>query len=64
MGFGRQQKEYGGQGAMAKYIEGVETEVEATRAEVMDEILAYNREDLAATGRCSSGSGRRKRRRS
>ena len=34
---------------MAKYIEAVETESAAERAAIMDEILAYNREDLAAT---------------
>ena len=38
-----------GQWAIAKYIEAVETEDEATRGEVMDQILAYNREGLAAT---------------
>lgn len=49
VGFKREQEEYGGQWAMAKYIEAVETADETTRAEVMDQILAYNREDLAAT---------------
>jgi predicted RecB family nuclease len=49
VGFKREQEEFGGQWAMAKYIEAVETEDETTRAEVMDQILAYNREDLAAT---------------
>src|SRR5439155_13516703 len=49
VGFERQQEEYGGQWAMAKYIEAVETEDEATRADVMAQILAYNREDLAVT---------------
>ena len=34
---------------MAKYIEAVETEDAAERTAIMDEILAYNREDLAAT---------------
>jgi predicted RecB family nuclease len=34
---------------MAKYIEAVETEDPATRVEVMDQILVYNREDLVAT---------------
>ena len=49
IGFNRSQDEYGGQWAMAKYIEAVETESAAERAAIMDEILAYNREDLAAT---------------
>ena len=34
---------------MAKYIEATETGDEERRAEVMDEILEYNREDLEAT---------------
>ena len=34
---------------MAKYIEATETADEAARAAIMDEILAYNREDLEAT---------------
>lgn len=34
---------------MAKYIEATETEDEQQRAEVMAEILQYNREDLEAT---------------
>lgn len=33
---------------MAKYIEATEMEDPAQRAAVMDQILAYNREDLAA----------------
>lgn len=49
IGFERTQEEYGGDWAMAKYIEATETEDEAQRAEVMEEILAYNREDLEAT---------------
>jgi len=49
VGFKRTQEEYGGQWAMAKYIEAVETEDAAERAAIMDAILAYNREDLAAT---------------
>ena len=34
---------------MARYIEATETADEAARAAIMDEILAYNREDLEAT---------------
>jgi predicted RecB family nuclease len=34
---------------MARYIEATETADERLRAPVMDEILAYNREDLEAT---------------
>ena len=49
VGFQRQLEEYGGEWAMAKYIEAVETEDPAARAEVMDQILAYNKEDLEAT---------------
>lgn len=49
IGFERVQEEYGGDWAMAKYIEATETENEEERAEVMAEILAYNREDLEAT---------------
>lgn len=49
VGYKRQLKEYGGDWAMAKYIEAVEMRDAATRAAIMDEILAYNREDLEAT---------------
>ncbi len=49
VGFQRQLEEYGGEWAMAKYIEAVETEDPAAQAEVMDQILAYNEEDLQAT---------------
>ena len=34
---------------MARYIEATETDDERVRAAIMDEILAYNREDLEAT---------------
>ena len=34
---------------MANYIEATETDDELERAAIMDEILAYNREDLEAT---------------
>ena len=52
---------------MAKYIEATETDDEVERAAIMDEILAYNREDLEATwavmewlkglGNCEEGTG-------
>jgi predicted RecB family nuclease len=45
----RQLQESGGEWSMAKYIEATETADAATRAAIMDEILAYNREDLEAT---------------
>jgi predicted RecB family nuclease len=48
-GFQRTQDEYGGDWAMAKYIEATELEDAEARDEVMDEILKYNEEDLAAT---------------
>jgi predicted RecB family nuclease len=49
VGFERTQDEYSGTWSMAKYIEATETEDESTRAEVMDDIRTYNKEDLAAT---------------
>lgn len=49
VGFKRTQEEYGGEWAMAKYIEATETEDETLRAEVVDKILVYNQEDLQAT---------------
>jgi len=49
IGFKRTQYEYGGDWAMAKYIEATEMEDEKQRAEVMNEILKYNQEDLEAT---------------
>jgi predicted RecB family nuclease len=49
IGFKRKQKEYGGQWAMAKFIEATETNDEEKRNQLMDEILLYNQEDLAAT---------------
>jgi predicted RecB family nuclease len=48
-GFGRTLEESGGAWSMARYIEATETADEALCAEIMDEILAYNREDLEAT---------------
>lgn len=49
VGYKRSLTEYGGDWAMAKYIEATETADERERAAVMDQILAYNREDLEAT---------------
>ena len=49
VGYKRTLEEYGGDWAMAKYIEAVETEDPGQRNAVMNEILDYNREDLEAT---------------
>lgn len=49
IGFVRTQDEYGGDWAMAKYIEATEMEDEKQREEVLSQILIYNREDLEAT---------------
>ena len=49
IGFQRTQDEYGGDWAMAKYIEAVETNDEEKRNSVMEEIILYNKEDLEAT---------------
>ncbi len=49
IGFQRTQDEYGGDWAMAKYIEAVETNDEDRRNAVMEEIILYNKEDLEAT---------------
>jgi predicted RecB family nuclease len=49
VGFKRTLDEYGGDWAMAKYIEAIETEDQKERDKVMNEILTYNREDLEAT---------------
>jgi len=49
VGFKRTQDEYGGSWSMAKYIEATETQDEALRQQTMDQILLYNKEDLAAT---------------
>jgi predicted RecB family nuclease len=50
-GFERQLTDAGGEWSMARYIEATETADERLRAEIMDQILAYNREDLKATWR-------------
>jgi predicted RecB family nuclease len=49
VGYKRKQDEYGGQWAMAKFIEATETNDEEKRRELMSAILDYNREDLEAT---------------
>ncbi len=48
-GYERRLTEYGGEWSMAKYIEATESNDPAKREAIMDEILAYNREDLGAT---------------
>ena len=49
VGFERSQNDYGGDWAMACYIEATETADERLRQSLMSDIIAYNREDLAAT---------------
>jgi predicted RecB family nuclease len=49
VGFKRTQDEYGGAWSMAQYIEATEIEDRDARQKVMDTILKYNKEDLAAT---------------
>ena len=49
IGFARTQQEYGGDWAMARYIEACETQDAHLRQQTMDQILQYNQEDLAAT---------------
>jgi predicted RecB family nuclease len=49
VGFKRTQTEFGGSWSMAKYIEATETQDETARNQTMDQILLYNKEDLAAT---------------
>ena len=49
VGFERKESEYGGSWAMATFIEATETSNERKRTELMDKILAYNKEDLEAT---------------
>jgi len=48
-GYERQLEEYGGSWSMARYIEATETNDRTERDTIIDEILAYNREDLEAT---------------
>jgi predicted RecB family nuclease len=49
VGFKRTQTEYGGDWAMAQYIEATEMEDEKARSKVIADILKYNEEDLGAT---------------
>ena len=49
VGYKRKQSEYGGQWAMATFIEATETSDEQERQKLMAQILAYNKEDLEAT---------------
>lgn len=49
IGFERSQQEYGGNWAIAKYIEACQAEDTYLRQETMAQILKYNEEDLAAT---------------
>lgn len=49
VGFKRTQEEYGGNWAIAKYIEAVETEDKGIRKSIIEKILKYNQEDLVAT---------------
>jgi len=49
VGFVRKEAEYGGAWAMATFIEATETSDEGKRKELMDKIIAYNKEDLEAT---------------
>jgi predicted RecB family nuclease len=49
VGFERKEADYGGAWAMATFIEATETSDEGKRRELMDKIVAYNREDLEAT---------------
>ena len=50
VGFTRRLPESRGDWAMARYIEAVEAPDPVVRSEIMKEILAYNEEDLDATG--------------
>lgn len=49
VGFKRKEAEYGGAWAMATFIEATETSDETKRKDLMDKIVAYNKEDLEAT---------------
>ena len=49
IGYKRSQTEYGGDWAMAAFIKATETSDENKRRELLECILTYNREDLAAT---------------
>jgi len=49
VGYERKEAEYGGAWAMATFIEATETSDEEKRKELIDKIVAYNKEDLEAT---------------
>lgn len=49
VGFERSQDEFGGSWSVAQYIKAIETRDPTLRDSIVDEILTYNREDLAAT---------------
>jgi hypothetical protein len=51
VGFERKETEYGGAWAMATFIEATETSDEEKRKELMDKIVAYNKEDLEGSSR-------------
>ena len=48
-GFKRTMDEFGGAWSIARYIEACETNDQQLRTEVMDKVIKYNEEDLAAT---------------
>jgi len=50
VGFRRALLEANGEWAMARYIEATEMNDPAEQADVLDQIKAYNQEDLDATG--------------
>ncbi|MEK6252601.1 MAG: TM0106 family RecB-like putative nuclease [Actinomycetota bacterium] len=49
VGFERTLPDAAGDWSMARYIEATETNDAGSRAQIMDEVLTYNREDLEAT---------------
>src|ERR1017187_3991186 len=49
VGFKRTMDDYGGSWAMAKFILATETDDQTKRDSLMEEILRYNEDDLAAT---------------
>jgi uncharacterized protein len=49
IGYERTQEEFGGQWSMAQFILATETSDESQRAQLMEQILKYNDEDLEAT---------------
>ena len=49
VGFKRKLAEYGGGWSIVKYYDASESESEELRNNIMDEIIEYNKEDLAAT---------------